>query len=84
MFLFACSADDLHDHLSTLAGGLDAVLSREDKDDFMDLQIVRHYENEVTNAFLDSRCVLLSYQFLSFHRRRLKHRGIARFTSVLS
>ncbi|KAI7799898.1 kinesin-like protein KIF13B [Triplophysa rosa] len=41
-------ADDLHDHLSTPpAGGQDAVLSREDKEDFMDLQIVRHYENEV-------------------------------------
>ncbi|XP_056621125.1 kinesin-like protein KIF13B [Triplophysa dalaica] len=42
------SADDLHDHLSTPpAGGQDAVLSREDEDDFMDLQIVRHYEDEV-------------------------------------
>uniref|UniRef100_A0A672SC97 Kinesin-like protein unc-104 n=1 Tax=Sinocyclocheilus grahami TaxID=75366 RepID=A0A672SC97_SINGR len=42
------SADDFHDHLSApLAGGLDAALDREDKDDFMDLQIVKHYENEV-------------------------------------
>ncbi|XP_002667565.2 kinesin-like protein KIF13B isoform X2 [Danio rerio] len=42
------NADDLHDHLSPpLAGGLDAVLKREDKEDFIDLQIVKHYENEV-------------------------------------
>ncbi|KAA0708237.1 Kinesin-like protein KIF13B [Triplophysa tibetana] len=42
------TSDDLHDHLSTPpAGGQDAVLSREDEDDFMDLQIVRHYEDEV-------------------------------------
>ncbi|XP_051510271.1 kinesin-like protein KIF13B isoform X2 [Myxocyprinus asiaticus] len=42
------SADDFHDHLSApLAGGLDAVLNREEKDDFLDLQIVKHYENEV-------------------------------------
>ncbi|XP_016382316.1 kinesin-like protein KIF13B [Sinocyclocheilus rhinocerous] len=42
------SADDFHDHLSApLAGGLDAALDREDKDDFMDLQIVKHNENEV-------------------------------------
>ncbi|XP_056336681.1 kinesin-like protein KIF13B isoform X2 [Danio aesculapii] len=42
------NADDLHDHLSPpLAGGLDAVLNREDKEDFIDLQIVKHYENEV-------------------------------------
>uniref|UniRef100_A0A8C2CE26 Kinesin family member 13Bb n=1 Tax=Cyprinus carpio TaxID=7962 RepID=A0A8C2CE26_CYPCA len=42
------SADDFHDHLSApLAGGLDAALDREDKDDFMDLQIVRYYDNEV-------------------------------------
>ncbi|XP_016317136.1 kinesin-like protein KIF13B isoform X3 [Sinocyclocheilus anshuiensis] len=42
------SADDFHDHLSApLAGGLDAALDREDKDDFMDLQIVKHYDNEV-------------------------------------
>ncbi|KTF79190.1 hypothetical protein cypCar_00014512, partial [Cyprinus carpio] len=41
------SADDFHDHLSApLAGGLDAALDREDKDDFMDLQIVRYYDNE--------------------------------------
>ncbi|XP_067240555.1 kinesin-like protein KIF13B isoform X1 [Chanodichthys erythropterus] len=42
------SADDFYDHLSApLAGGLDAVLNREDKDDFIDLQIVKHQENEV-------------------------------------
>ncbi|XP_058610876.1 kinesin-like protein KIF13B isoform X1 [Onychostoma macrolepis] len=42
------SADDFHDHMSTpLAGGLDAELNREVKDDFMDLQIVKHCENEV-------------------------------------
>ncbi|XP_067274304.1 kinesin-like protein KIF13B isoform X2 [Pseudorasbora parva] len=42
------SADDFYDHLSApLAGGLDAVLNREDKDDFIDLQIVKHHENEV-------------------------------------
>ncbi|XP_052390788.1 kinesin-like protein KIF13B isoform X4 [Carassius gibelio] len=42
------SADDFYDHLSApLAGGLDAALDREDKDDFMDLQIVKHYENQV-------------------------------------
>ncbi|XP_051730543.1 kinesin-like protein KIF13B isoform X2 [Ctenopharyngodon idella] len=42
------SADDFCDHLSApLAGGLDAVLNREDKDDFIDLQIVKHHENEV-------------------------------------
>uniref|UniRef100_A0A8C1WYB6 Kinesin family member 13Bb n=1 Tax=Cyprinus carpio TaxID=7962 RepID=A0A8C1WYB6_CYPCA len=41
-------SDDFHDHLSApLAGGLDAALDREDKDDFMDLQIVRYYDNEV-------------------------------------
>ncbi len=42
------SADDFHDHLSApLAGGLDVALDREVKDDFMDLQIVKYYENEV-------------------------------------
>ncbi|XP_043074792.1 kinesin-like protein KIF13B isoform X2 [Puntigrus tetrazona] len=42
------NADDFHDHLSApLAGGLDAALDREDKDDFMDLQIVKYYEKEV-------------------------------------
>ncbi|ROL43013.1 Kinesin-like protein KIF13B [Anabarilius grahami] len=42
------SADDFYDHLSApLAGGLDAVLNREDKDNFIDLQIVKHHENEV-------------------------------------
>ncbi|KAK2883835.1 hypothetical protein Q8A67_017472 [Cirrhinus molitorella] len=42
------SADDFHDHLSApITGGLDAVIDREDKDDFIDLQIVKHYEKEV-------------------------------------
>uniref|UniRef100_A0A673GI39 Kinesin-like protein KIF13B n=1 Tax=Sinocyclocheilus rhinocerous TaxID=307959 RepID=A0A673GI39_9TELE len=42
------SADDFRDHLSApLAGGLDAAPDREDKDDFMDLQIVKYYDNEV-------------------------------------
>ncbi|RXN32237.1 kinesin KIF13B [Labeo rohita] len=42
------SADDFHDHLSApLAGGVDAALDREDKDDFIDLQIVKHYETVV-------------------------------------
>ncbi|XP_077075588.1 kinesin-like protein KIF13B isoform X3 [Siphateles boraxobius] len=42
------SADDFYDHLSApLAGGLDAVLNREEKDDFIDLQIVKHHESEV-------------------------------------
>ncbi|KAK7151244.1 hypothetical protein R3I93_012242 [Phoxinus phoxinus] len=42
------SADDFYDHLSApLAGGLDAVLNREDKDDFIDLQMIKHHESEV-------------------------------------
>ncbi|TRY86731.1 hypothetical protein DNTS_029013 [Danionella cerebrum] len=42
------NADDFQDHLSSpLAGGLDAVLDREVKEDFIDLQIVRHSENAV-------------------------------------
>lgn len=54
-FVFGSAADDLHDHLSTPpAGGQDAVLSREDEDDFMDLQIVRHYEDEVTSPHPDA------------------------------
>ncbi len=46
--LFCLStADDFHDHLPALAGGLDSELDREVKEDFMDLQIVKYYENEV-------------------------------------
>ncbi|XP_046878095.1 LOW QUALITY PROTEIN: kinesin-like protein KIF13B [Hypomesus transpacificus] len=42
------SADDFQENLSApLAGGLDALLSREDEDDFFDLQIVRHHDSEV-------------------------------------
>ncbi|XP_039546132.1 kinesin-like protein KIF13B isoform X2 [Pimephales promelas] len=41
-------ADDFYDHLSApLAGGLDAVLNGEDKEDFIDLQMVKHHESEV-------------------------------------
>ncbi|XDV41205.1 hypothetical protein PO909_010109 [Leuciscus waleckii] len=41
-------ADDFYDHLSApLAGGLDAVLNREDKEDFIDLQMVKLHESEV-------------------------------------
>ncbi len=46
--LFCLStADDFHDHLPALAGGLGSELDREVKEDFMDLQIVKYYENEV-------------------------------------
>uniref|UniRef100_A0A672P3M2 Kinesin-like protein KIF13B n=1 Tax=Sinocyclocheilus grahami TaxID=75366 RepID=A0A672P3M2_SINGR len=46
--LLVLQSDDFRDHLSApLAGGLDAALDREDKDDFMDLQIVKYYDNEV-------------------------------------
>ncbi|XP_038164494.1 kinesin-like protein KIF13B isoform X1 [Cyprinodon tularosa] len=42
------SADDFQSRLSApLAGGLDAVLSGEDEDDFFDLQIVKHFDPEV-------------------------------------
>uniref|UniRef100_A0A7N6AMH0 Kinesin family member 13Bb n=1 Tax=Anabas testudineus TaxID=64144 RepID=A0A7N6AMH0_ANATE len=42
------SADDFQASLSApLAGGLDAVLSGEDEDDFFDLHIVKHYDPEV-------------------------------------
>ncbi|KAM4633657.1 kinesin-like protein KIF13B isoform 2-T2 [Polymixia lowei] len=42
------SADDFQDNLSApLAGGLDALLTEEDEDDFFDLHIVRHCETEV-------------------------------------
>lgn len=30
------------------AGGWDAILSGEDEDDFFDLQIVKHYDGEVS------------------------------------
>ncbi|XP_039980600.1 kinesin-like protein KIF13B isoform X2 [Xiphias gladius] len=42
------SADDFQSSLSApLAGGLDALLSQEDDDDFFDLHIVKHYDREV-------------------------------------
>ncbi|CAL8311913.1 unnamed protein product [Lota lota] len=43
------SADDFQDSLSpSLAGGLDAILSGEDEDDFFDLHIVRHHGDQAT------------------------------------
>ncbi|XP_041815196.1 kinesin-like protein KIF13B isoform X2 [Chelmon rostratus] len=42
------SADDFQSSLSApLAGGLDALLSGEEEDDFFDLHIVKHYDPEV-------------------------------------
>ncbi|XP_029352693.1 kinesin-like protein KIF13B isoform X2 [Echeneis naucrates] len=42
------SADDFQSSLSApLAGGLDALLSGEDEDDFFDLHIVKHFDPEV-------------------------------------
>ncbi|KAM3603413.1 uncharacterized protein V6R79_021811 [Siganus canaliculatus] len=42
------SADDFQSSLSApLAGGLDALLSEEDDDEFFDLHIVRHFDPEV-------------------------------------
>uniref|UniRef100_A0A7N8YAW3 Kinesin-like protein KIF13B n=1 Tax=Mastacembelus armatus TaxID=205130 RepID=A0A7N8YAW3_9TELE len=42
------SADDFQSSLSaSLAGGLDALLSGEDDDDFFDLHIVKHYDPDV-------------------------------------
>ncbi|XP_072300057.1 kinesin-like protein KIF13B isoform X2 [Eucyclogobius newberryi] len=42
------SADDFQSRLSaTLSGGLDALLSEEDEDEFFDLHIVKHYEPKV-------------------------------------
>ncbi|XP_074471910.1 kinesin-like protein KIF13B isoform X3 [Sebastes fasciatus] len=42
------SADDFQSSLSApLAGGLDALLSGEEEDDFFDLHIVKHYDSEV-------------------------------------
>ena len=34
------------------AGGLDATLNGEDEDDFFDLQIVKHYDEEVSTPNL--------------------------------
>lgn len=46
--LFPPSADDFQSSLSApLAGGLDALLSGEDDDEFFDLHIVKHYDPEV-------------------------------------
>ncbi|KAK7907344.1 hypothetical protein WMY93_015956 [Mugilogobius chulae] len=42
------SADDFHSRLSApLSGGLDALLSEEDEDEFFDLHIVKHYDPKV-------------------------------------
>ncbi|KAG7316441.1 hypothetical protein KOW79_019982 [Hemibagrus wyckioides] len=42
------TAEDLHDGLLTpLAAGMDAALSREDEDDFFELQIVKHHDSKV-------------------------------------
>ncbi|XP_059211755.1 kinesin-like protein KIF13B isoform X2 [Centropristis striata] len=42
------SADDFQSSLSApLAGGLDALLSGEEEDEFFDLHIVKHYDSEV-------------------------------------
>ncbi|XP_047243681.1 kinesin-like protein KIF13B isoform X4 [Girardinichthys multiradiatus] len=42
------SADDFQSSLSApLAGGLDALLSGEDEDDFFELQVVKHFDTEV-------------------------------------
>lgn len=49
VFVFLPPADDFQSRLSApLAGGLDAVLSGEDEDDFFDLQIVKHFDPEVS------------------------------------
>lgn len=48
IFLFFPSADDFQSSLSApLAGGLDALLSGEDEDDFFELQIVKPFDPEV-------------------------------------
>jgi len=50
LFGLSSTADDFYDHLSApLAGGLDAVLNGEDKEDFIDLQMVKHHESEVSS-----------------------------------
>lgn len=42
------TAEDLHDGLLTpLAAGMDGVLSREDEDEFLELQIVKHHDSKV-------------------------------------
>ncbi|KAK3542444.1 hypothetical protein QTP86_025898 [Hemibagrus guttatus] len=42
------TAEDLHDGLLTpLAAGMDAVLSKEDEDEFLELQIVKHHDSKV-------------------------------------
>lgn len=42
------TAEDFYDGLSApLAAGMDAVLSREDEDDFFELQIVKHHDSKV-------------------------------------
>lgn len=42
------TAEDLHDGLLTpLAAGMDTPLSREDEDDFFELQIVKHHDSKV-------------------------------------
>lgn len=41
-------ADDFQSSLSApLAGGLDALLSGEEEDDFFELHVVKHYDPEV-------------------------------------
>lgn len=47
-FPLPSTAEDFHDGLSTpLAAGMDAVLSREDEDDFFELQIIKHHDSKV-------------------------------------
>ncbi|XP_060722287.1 kinesin-like protein KIF13B isoform X2 [Tachysurus vachellii] len=42
------TAEDLHDGVLTpLAAGMDAALTREDEDDFFELQIVKHHDSKV-------------------------------------
>ncbi|XP_017311279.2 kinesin-like protein KIF13B [Ictalurus punctatus] len=42
------TVEDFHDgHSSPLAAGMDALLSREDEDDFFELQIVKHHDSKV-------------------------------------
>uniref|UniRef100_A0A6Q2Z290 Kinesin family member 13Bb n=1 Tax=Esox lucius TaxID=8010 RepID=A0A6Q2Z290_ESOLU len=59
------SADDFQDSLSSrLAGGLDATLNQEDDEEFFDLHIVKHFDEEVrADASWDSTvhdCPVLS------------------------
>lgn len=67
-FLFsACPrpADDFQSSLSApLAGGLDALLSGEESDDFFDLHIVKHYDPEVRRRV--GPPVIPSVSFLCF------------------